>query len=258
MNTKTLSQPSLELIDSYERFSVGGASCSVPYFNNKAPGNRASLRVYIGKGNPKDIQEEAAALFIKHHVDPNKVDSTSLKKFLVESGLGIDCSGFAYYVLGEESRARKLGQIDRKMSFVDCKGIIGKLRCALRPVENCSVSTFANDTNSRSIDLDQVEPGDMIIMKNTQDDKIRDHMLIIYAVDYQNSVPMILKYAHAVTYPEDGLYSNGIRRGIIEIVSTQKSLLEARWTEESKEAENNPLFNKARKSELQLRRLGWF
>jgi len=258
MNTKTLSPQALAIIDSFERFTIGSVSCSIPYFNNKVPGNRAALRVYAGKGNARDISDEVSALFIKHHVDQSKLDSESLKKFLTDSGIGIDCSGFAYYVLGEESRARKIGQIDRKLAFVDCKGITGKIRCALRPVENCSVATLADDENSRMIDIKDIQCGDMIIMRRTKNSDVRDHILIVHMVEYQNFIPAIIHYSHAVTYPVDGLYGGGIRRGTIEIVSVDRPLIDARWTEEGRQGDDNNALSKAKSSDLETRRLKWF
>ena len=87
MNTKTLSNRGLSVIDQYLRFKVANAVCSVPYFNNKSVKARAALRANIGKGSPKEILEEVQALLVKNHVEAASLTAESLKKLLSDKNV---------------------------------------------------------------------------------------------------------------------------------------------------------------------------
>jgi hypothetical protein len=215
------------------------------------------LRAFGGKGSPKDIFEETEALLHKNHVDVNSISDEALKKFLTDQNIGIDCSAFAYYVLNAQSEELGRGALDKHISFVNCHGLIGKMRCSLRPVENCDVSTLAHDKNSRIISIKEAVPGDMITMLSTVDGSDRDHILVIHQVEYQNFITYKLHYSHAVAYPTDGLYGSGVRQGVIEIIDTNKSITEQVWTENGTVGENNLVFVRAKKSKVEVRRLKW-
>lgn len=263
MNTKTLSDRALAVIDQYMHFQFGGTVCSIPYFNNKVSRQRAGMRVRIGKGSPHEILEELKTITIKRHVAISSLSDEMLKKLLVDENIGIDCSGFAYYVLNAESAERGRGTIDKHIHFVNCRSLLGKVRCHLRPVENCDVATLADDKNSQIVGLNDVRPGDTITMidsgvnrrSNLRLTPDRDHILIIHQVDYQNFSPTKLYYSHAVAYPEDGVYGSGVRQGAIEIVDPNKSIVEQRWVEDGKTDEDNHIFLQAKNSNTELRRL---
>ncbi len=257
MNTLTLSQSALTTIDQYRHFKIGTAVCSVPYFNNKTIGQRMALRVNIGKGSPKDIFEETESFLIKNHIPHSALSDESLKEILVDNNLGIECSGFVYQVLNIENHELGKGSLDRHLTFVNCRGIVGKIRCSLRPIENCDVSTFAHDKNSRPIIIKETKPGDIITMTSGQEGNERDHILLIHQIEYQNSVPTKIHYTHAVAYPEDGQYGTGIKQGLIEILKSDGSITEQQWTENSNANLANQIFNRAQKSKTEIRRLKW-
>lgn len=258
MNTKTLSSRALAVIDQYLHFKIGNASCAVPYFNNKITRTRGGLRTTIGKGSPKEIFEEIQDLTVKNHIAIDMLSNDSLKKLLTDNNIGIDCSAFAYYVLNAESEEKKRGHLDKHLSFTNCRGLLGKIRCSLRPIENCDVVTFADDKNSRAVALKEIEPGDIIIMTGDVREHERDHILVIHQVEYQNSIPIKIHYSHAVTYPEDGPYGSGIRQGEIQIIHSDKNIAAQRWIEGGNEGNSNRLFIRAQKSNTEVRRLRWF
>lgn len=258
MNTKLISQNSLDIIEQYKNFKVENAVCSVPYFNNKHTGNRASFRVESGKGSPKDIYEEIEQKAIRDKFDMKSFSSDSLKKFLVDNDIGIDCSGYAYYILNEESLSLGKGTLDRHLSFPFAKGIWGKIKSKFRPIENAGVQTFAHDKNSKVISIKDVQVGDIITMVGGPDNGERDHILIIYQIEYQNFLPTVIHYTHAVAWPTDGEYGHGIHEGKIEITGLEKNLVEQSWRENGKVGEENYTFTRAQRSVTELRRLRWF
>ena len=258
MNTKVLSNRALSVIDQYLHFKFGSAVCSIPYFNNKTVKARGALRPVIGKGSPEEIYEEVQALLLKSHVPSDTLADESLKKLLSDADLGIDCSAFAYYVLNAEIEERGKGALDKHVSFVNCTGVVGKLRCALRPIENCDVSTLAHEKNSKAIEPKDAQPGDIIVMTGGPADFERDHVLVIHQVEFQNFAATKIHYSHAAAYPSDGVYGSGIKQGEIEVTDPNKPLLEQRWIENGQEGLSNFIFTRAQKARTEIRRLNWF
>lgn len=264
MTTKTLTPSALSTIEQYLHFKIGPATCSVPYFNNKTTLARAGLRVNGGKGSPKDLYDEVHDLLIKSHVTTDSLTTESLKKILTDQNLGIDCSGFAYYVLDAEFRELKKGPLAQHITFINAHGILGKIRAKLRPVENCDVATLAHNENSSSVAVKDILPGDIITM--TAYDNVdmsnqpisreteRDHVLVIHQVEYQDLSPIKIHYSHAVAYPEDGVYGTGIKQGIIEITDPTKPITESIWTENGTVGDSNRIFVRAKKSNTAVRR----
>jgi hypothetical protein len=258
MNTKTLSNRALSIIDQYERFSIENAVCSIPYFNNKTTRARAQLKSLIGKGSPKDIYEEIMSIIIRSHIDPKVLSNESLKKLLVENNIGIDCSGFAYYILNAECENNNKGTLDKHIHFVNCHGIIGKMRCALRPIENCDVNTFAHEKNSTEVNLKDIKVGDIITLSDGPEGGERDHILVIYQIEYQNFVPTKIHYTHTIAYPTDGIYGTGIKKGTIQVLDSNKSILEQSWEENGLKNDSIALYARAKKSKTSLRRLKFY
>ncbi|MDB5259511.1 MAG: hypothetical protein JWO73_719 [Candidatus Taylorbacteria bacterium] len=268
MNTKLLTDRALAVIEQYSNFHIGSGTtlsgiCSVPYFNNRRAGLRAGLRALKGKGSPHDIYEEAEITALKEKIVPSSFTGAALKEFMVDHRLGIDCSGLVYYVLNAESIGRSKGQIDRHLSFPYCKkGIIGKIVCRIRPTENTNVQTFASDKNSSVVTLADIQPGDFISMIKhpdaSEEDRARDHIILIHQIEYQNFIPTAIHYTHSIAWPTDGVYGHGIRQGVINITDPKKALLEQRWVEAGKTGEENFTFTRAKKSITEIRRLNWF
>ncbi len=230
----------------------------MPYFNNKTKARRAGLRVEVGKGSPKEIHDELKDIALINKIDLNNLDGVSTKKLLVDNNIGIDCSGFAYYVLNEESIARGKGTLDKYLYFVKASNFITRLIVKFKPQTNTDVVTLADDRNSKYILLRDVEVGDMITMVGGPEGGERNHILIINQIEYQNFVPVVLHYAHSVAWPTDGEYGHGLHKGIIEITDINKGITEQRWIELEKTGEENYTFMRALKSKTEVRRLRWF
>lgn len=262
MNTKTLSEKSLTVINQYANFHIANAMCNIPYYNNRRSGVRAGLRAINGKGSPYDIFEEVEIVTMREKVSVASFTNESLKKFLVDHNIGIDCSGLVYYILNTESVSRNRGPMDKHLLFPFSKGLIGKIRCKLRPTENTDARTLANDRNSHVIAMNEIQPGDFISMLKRPDapeeERARDHVILIHQIEYQNFVPIALHYTHTVAWPTDGQYGHGVRQGVIEILDPQKSLLEQRWIEAEKTGDENYTLGRAKKSVTEIRRLNWF
>lgn len=250
MSSKLLSEKALAVINQYQNFHVGFAVCSIPYYNNRRIKARARLRAQIGKGSPEDILDEAENVALAEKIKLTALDSISLKKFLVDKNIGIDCSGLVYYILKAE-----YGSV--KLSFPFSKGILGMLRAKFRPIENAGVATLAHDSNTKVISLSNAVPGDMITMLGGPDNNDRDHVLVIHQIDYTDEIPKVIHYTHTVAWPSDGEYGHGVRQGTITITDPEKSLIDQDWMENNKIGEENYTFTRAQKSKTEIRRLNW-
>jgi hypothetical protein len=272
VNTKTLSNRALSVIDQYLHFKAGQAVCSVPYFNNKTVGARGALSVYVGKGSPKEIFDEVQSLAVKNHIDMGALTDESSKKLLVDNNIGIDCSGFSYYILNAESEELGKNSLGKHLKFIHAHGIFGRFLSALNPVKNTDVETLADDKNSHIVSLKDLRPGDMITMTKSQEVINRNHILVIHQVEYQNFIPIKIHYSHVIAYPEDGIYGTGVKQGIIEIMKPEAGLLEQNWNEDGlakhdpagspadrqgKEVGQNRIFVRTQRSKTELRRLKW-
>ncbi len=256
LNTKLILQPALDTIDQYLHFKVGGGECAVPYFNNKRTAQRAALRALVGKGSPKELFDEVEIKTLQNKTLLSAFTDETLKKFMVDEGLGIDCSGLAYYILDAESRARGKGPLDRHLTFGHARGLIKYIATKLNPVKNADVLAFVADKNSAAIGLASVQPGDFIAM--TGADSECNHIITIHQADYQNFMPIAIHYTHSIALPEDGQYGHGVRQGRIEILDPSKDILDQTWIENERTGQENPTYVRAKGSKTELRRLKWW
>lgn len=139
MNTE-LSQRAQSVVYNYLHLPIG-ARCVCPYFNNRRSKIRGGLRVLVGKGSPENIVEEIEIISLKEKKDVQKFTHETLKEFLVDQGIGIDCSGFAYHVLDAELKAQGKKKLSSQIVFPHT--FLKKLYTILRPAENTNVTTFA-------------------------------------------------------------------------------------------------------------------
>lgn len=203
---------------------------------------RAGLRVMIGKGNVDDIVEEAMLIALREKIDLKKLDANGLKKFLVESHLGIDCSGLAYHILNAELKTRGLGGLNKHLKFPFIKNPFRKLLTLFRPVESAGVRTISHEQNSIEIKLSDVKPGDLIVILGGGEKQDRNHVLIIHEVTNIPSLcqggglpagrgEVVMHYTHSMQWPNDGQYNHGVRQSEIEITDKNKNILEQIWFE---------------------------
>ena len=257
MSSKFLSEKAISVINRYKNFTVGSAVFSIPYYNNRHFGARARLLAQVGKGGPENILEEIENLAHREKVSIANADSVSMKKFLVDHDIGIDCSGFAYHILDAETRDRGKGTLEKHLAFPLCTGFMGILRAKLGPEKNTGVASLAHEQNSKIILLKDIMPGDMITMIGRTTTQ-RDHILIIHQIDYRDFIPETIYYSHSIAWPTDGEYGHGVRQGIIKIADASKPLIEQEWIENEKIGTENYTLARALKSQTEIRRLHWF
>ncbi len=200
---------------------------------------RAGLRVMIGKGSVDDIVEEAMLIALREKIDLKKLDANGLKKFLVDSHLGIDCSGLAYHILDAELKSRGLGGLNKHLRFPFIKNPFRKLLTLFRPVESAGVRTISHEQNSVEIKLSDIKPGDLVVILGAGEKQDRNHVLIVHEIagvptPYQGEGcrgEVAIHYTHSMQWSSDGEHNHGVRQSEIEITDKNKNILEQIWFE---------------------------
>lgn len=245
---KTLSNSALDIIDGFLNLRIEGNKINCPYYNNRRQKSRAALRVMVGKGSCEEIIEEAKLFAFKDKVDFRLIKPEKIKEFLVDHNLGIDCSGFAFYILEAEARAQKNLSLKNKIRFPFIKNPFRKIIAKLRTVENAGVRTLSHEANSIEIDLKNIQPGDMISMIGSENIGNPNHILVIHKIQYLNNEPIKIFYSHSRQWSADGKYNHGVKQGLIEIADTNKMIIDQKWTEEEKTGESNETYIRAKQS----------
>jgi hypothetical protein len=269
-----LSPSAEKTIDKYFALPFDGVeNVRCPYFNCSRKNYRGQIRGLIGKGSPEEIVEEAKILSIQYHhglFDKEGhccihgddcragVPAEAIRHFLIDNDIGIDCSGFAAYVLLAHFKEARHVNIAGKFFFWPRKNFIRRLIAKLRPIENMSVKVFAKNENTDklfdgrgAVDFHKIIPGDIVIMLETGPRKTRNHILVVTACDGTT-----VEYVHARAWSIEGKYGHGIARGKISVVKPGGNLLEQTWTELEKTNEHNETFWEARDANvLEIRRI---
>ena len=240
-----------------------------PYYINSRAKQRAQLRVLVGKGLPQEIVEEAKIISIQYHhglfdcdgkclISGMSVDGTDnppeecLKKFLVDNGLGTDCSGFVSHILREHFLETRKIDIVNKFYFVPWKNYLRYLISWLRPIENMSVKRYALNQNTNKINsVAEIIPGDLLIMLETGPQKNRNHIILI-----TDNAENKIKYVHARAWSMEGKYDHGVARGEIRITKPNEPLINQEWIEFGTINENNETYLEAKNAKVfEIRRI---
>ncbi len=269
-----LSPAAQKVIHGYLNLPFPGlAHVRCPYFNNTKLRQRGQLRVLVGKGTPQEIVEEAQIISIQYHAGlfdktgscclhnehtGEPITSEDIRRFLIEHNLGIECSGFVTQVLRQEYLATKNFDLTKKLEIVSPTKIFRWLIAKLRPVENISVKTYADDRNTIKI-LDgreghayaDLQSGDLIIMLETGPGNKRNHIILI-----TENAGRTITYVHARAWNSEGKYDHGITAGKIIITAPEKNLLEQEWLEKECMGEKNETYLEAKQAKiLEIRRI---
>jgi len=237
-----MTESAQKIIENYKNLKIGNKTIPCPYFINKGQKVRGALRVLIGKGSPKDIEEEVALMALKSKVNLKKMNEKEIAEFLVEKKIGLDCSGFVYHVMDAELAA-KGKKLSKTITFPK-KGLLRKILTKLRPAENTSVAVLFDDKNTKEIKTKDIEAGDLILMLETGKNHDLNHVLLITKKEDKKN-KTLLHYAHSLKWKNELPGEHGVREGVIELVDTKKPLTKQVWIEKGKKGKENETFERA-------------
>jgi hypothetical protein len=159
-------------------------------------------------------------------INLDEMTPSQIREFLIERGIGIDCSGFVTYILDSMSINSNGKHIWTKLKD-NKNGFYAKVRYMLRPVEQLGADVITNEVNCIKISINDVKPGDLIRSKARRSKG--DHIMIVTEVnrDENNNVTSIV-YTHSTPNYGD---KNGVKTGEIKIIDLNKPLHEQQWLE---------------------------
>jgi hypothetical protein len=94
-----------------------GTKFWVPYWINQDEPPFWLDAPYVGKGTPDELSRELGRLSLEQEAADQPANAEAWRQWFRQAGLGVDCSGFVYYVAGQWLRSRGLELAD--MLLVD-------------------------------------------------------------------------------------------------------------------------------------------
>lgn len=232
-------------INSYANLGGIFEGVSIPYFNNNNSKKRAALRVFLGKASVEELREELELISLRKHLDYNKISTEEKKKFIVESNLGLDCSGLVFHILNHYLKFERKENIRKYLKFKN-KNLIKFIFRIFRLVENTSVQVFFD--SSKEVSLGEAKVLDLIIIKST--DTKKNHIMLITDIEREQGKIKTIKYIHSIRWNTSLRYEHGVDTGLINIIDLNKNLKEQVWLEKDKTGLENETLERALNSEV--------
>ncbi len=235
-NSKTLviNEAAKTLINRYNSLQLGGKSVVCPYFINIHKAR--DLRVMLGKGTPDEIEMEAKMWAKLKGANFEEMSTTQIRQFLMDRGIGIDCSGFVVHVLDAWFKAKQGKSIFRSLKPYGTS-LRRKIAYWLRPAENMGAENITNAENCTEVGIAKVKPGDLIRSKWKR--KNSHHVLLVHEViKDENDNVKVIKYVNSTEQYGD---NNGIRFAEIIIKDQSKPLHQQQWNDDDENGVNHTL-----------------
>jgi hypothetical protein len=207
------------LIQRYANLKIGPHKVACPYYQNiKGRRNKA---VYLGKGLPGEIEHEVKHLFRKNGKDLNKYEPASIRLYMANAGLGIDCSGFVTRIIQSLLNEKHVGSLTKSLK-PQSSSPLSLLRHTLRPHTNLSADTLTNLVNCIKVrSINDVLPGDLLRLGQS-------HLAIVTKIEKSGTKINKIIYYHSTS---DYLEKHGVRKGSILITKPGGPLEKEKWDE---------------------------
>ncbi|BCX14025.1 MAG: hypothetical protein KatS3mg085_557 [Candidatus Dojkabacteria bacterium] len=222
--TQELPKEVKKFINRYFELNLGNKKVTCPYFINTA--KKKDLRALLGKGSPDEIEIEAKIWEKVKGVNFDLMNHDEIRNFLVDRNIGIDCSGFVTHVINFWYKLETGRNIWSKIKVPIKKTLFGKILFYLRPVEKIGANYLTNLENSRSVELNEILPGDLIRLKTQK--RNAHHVLLVEEVIRKNGKVKQINYIHST--PNYGKLS-GVKRASIKVHDETKPLEDQEWLE---------------------------
>lgn len=212
MSTET-SKALQDLFYSYTHLLIGGKEVVCPYWmNNLEKGIYGPIG---GKGTPKQIEEITASEAEKEKVDLFKMNAEEVVLFMRMKKIGVDCSGFVFWML--DALDREKGGNGIGDDIPDSRGKVVEYRANTMMLTESKVS-FPVATVS------EVKPGDIIRMRRGK------HIAIILSIFYEKDKMIKLEYAHSSGNIHTKV--SGVHKAEIFVINQDLKLEQQEWSED--------------------------
>lgn len=229
MKEYKLPSPVMKTIKSYFELNFGSKRIRAPYHMNLKK-EKGGLRVMIGKGTAEEIIHEAKVWAQLKGIKLGRKSENEIREFLINRGIGIDCSGFIVHALNTWFIYLGKGSIWKNLKYKN-NSITSKIRRFFRPIENVGANILTSSLNCTKVtDLNGVKPGDLIRAKGKQ--KNSHHVALITKVTKaEDEKTKKFEYVHSHRFYEN---QNGVRKGTVMIINDKKGLKDQKWEDDYK------------------------
>lgn len=194
-----------DLYFQYTHLPLGGKGIACPYWMND--NKKGIFGPFGGKGTSSEIVQATHDEAKKFQVNLEELTEQEILNFMKEKRIGVDCSGFAFWMLNAFDLERGGNGIGD-----DIPGSQGNFIKA-----RANVKMLTDPNVSESVELNQIKVGDMIRVKEGH------HVMVVTGVSTDKEVQKI-EYSHSS-------FGNGVHKEEFTIIDPQKSLEKQSWKE---------------------------
>lgn len=231
---QVITNSAAKVISQYKNLKLGRKKIRCPYYMNLQ--RSKDLRAMVGKGTPEEIEMEARIWEKLKGVSFSDMNEDQIREFMVNRGIGVDCSGFVAHVINAVSRDVLKNNIWKYFKPFN-KSLLGKISYKLKPIEKLGADILTNEENAIEININDVRPTDVVRLKWKK--KNSHHILLITkTIKDENGQIKTIEYTHSIPF-----YGNesGIKNGQINILDIDKPLEQQEWLEIDEHGVNHVL-----------------
>lgn len=204
----------------YTHLSIGGKQIACPYWINSI--KRLKYGPGGGKGSPQEIIMHTNSKAKENDIDLNKQSEREIVLFMKKNRIGVDCSGFAFWMLNALDLEKGGNGITDDIP--NSRGKIIKIRASTKMLTDEDVSFFVKKIN-------EIKPGDMIRLRGGH------HLMVVLEIekDKDRNTKKII-YAHSSSSLLTTI--SGVHKESIIIKDSEKSIQEQDWQEQTPDKSN--------------------
>jgi hypothetical protein len=205
------------LFQQYSCLPLGGKEIVCPYWMNKLV--QGIYGPNGGKGNPEQIVQATVEEAKNAFFDLNKASEEEILAFMRTRRIGVDCSGFVYWML--DAFDREKGGNGLADDIPEANGSFVGSRANVRLLTSKELAT--------RVSLQDVRVGDMIRTRGGK------HIMIVFSIERDDDGNLWkITYAHSSNKTE----ITGVHLGVIDIVAPEKTLADQIWQEKNADGDS--------------------
>jgi len=204
------------LLNEYISLPLGGKKIRCPYWVNRIRLGR--IGPYGGKGTPTQIIEASNNCAKKEKVNFDILSEKEIINFLVKNRIGIDCSGFVFWMLDV---------LDKEKGGNGMLGKIPNSQGRFLQARTNTKTLFREDVTRPVLKINEIKIGDLIRLRGGT------HVAIIISIERNKNVDKIV-YTHSSSLTA----INGVHEASINIVDINLPLGKQIWSENAKNNNN--------------------
>lgn len=204
-----------KLFFEYTHLPLGGKEIVCPYWmNNLEKGIYGPIG---GKGRPEEIVLATEKAAIEEKVDLGKMGAEEIALFMKAKRLGVDCSGFVFWML--DALDKEKGGNGIADDLPQGLGEAVQRRASAKILTSEEVSFCVNS-------IDEIKIGDLIRMRRGK------HVAIVYSLEKNtNNQTDSITYAHSSSASRTK--NTGVHLSVINIIDGKLPIESQDWKEET-------------------------